>query len=79
MTVSEYVPGMRSYDTLKDVLDYAIEEATVMGTQKGLLQGQEQERITIIQNMIANGFDWDLITKVTRVDKSEYLRLINKY
>lgn len=79
MIETNYVPGIRSFDTLKDVLDYAIEEATVQGTNKGLEQGAEQECIRIIQAMLGAKCDWGFIQRITGLDQNGYLKLVAKY
>jgi hypothetical protein len=79
MVETAYIPGLRSFDTLKDVLDYAIEEATVIGTSKGVTQGSEQERIRIIQAMLGAGCDWIFIQRITQLSEAGYLDLIKKY
>lgn len=79
MVETNYVPGIRSFDTLKDVLDYAIEEATVQGTHRGLEQGADQERIRMIQAMLGLNCDWTFIQKVTSLDQAGYLKLVSKY
>lgn len=79
MVETNYVPGIRSFDTLKDVLDYAIEEATVQGTNRGLEQGAEQERIRIVQAMLGSNCDWPFIQKITGLDQAAYLKLVAKY
>lgn len=79
MVDTNYVPGIRSFDTLKDVLDYAIEEATVQGTNRGLEQGADHERIRIIQAMLGANCDWAFIQKITGLDQSGYLKLVAKY
>ena len=55
-----------------------ISQGITQGITQGLTQGTKQTKLDVIERMLANGFAWDIIHKVTGIEQREYETLRKK-
>jgi hypothetical protein len=61
----------QEYNSMQNALDYAVRE--------GFIEGLEQDKIEVVQGMLANGLDWNLIDKITHLCKADFEVLKTKH
>jgi len=62
----------------KSAFAQELREERAKGITQGITQGTKQTKLDVIERMLANGFAWDIIHKVTGIEQREYETLRKK-
>ena len=68
---TQYLRAMLSDYDKKDIADAYFEDGYEKGVQKGLEKGREEGLFDAASNMLAEGFDVDLVAKCTGLPKEQ--------
>ena len=68
---TQYLRAMLSDYDKKDIADAYFEDGYEKGMQKGLEKGREEGLLDAASNMLAEGFDVDLVAKCTGLPKEQ--------
>lgn len=71
MEKEEYKKSVLEYEDVQKAVQYAREQGREEGREQGLAEGRETEKRLLILNMLAKGFDPDLVAEITGLTGEE--------